>query len=188
MPNSSRDGGFRPSMRQSRAERRGRRKGAWPSWWAGSGISSKSAGRCSSRWVGPPLVGPAGSGQLAKLCNQVIVAVTIGAVSEALLLAERGGADPAAVREALQGGFADSRILTEHGARILERDFAAGGSVRNQLKDLDNALASARESRSDLPVTALVRDLFGALAEREGGAELDHSALFLELQERAQRK
>lgn len=128
------------------------------------------------------LVGPAGSGQLAKLCNQVIVAITIGAVSEALLLAQRGGADPAAVREALQGGFADSRILTEHGQRIIERNFEPGGPVRNQIKDLDNALAAAEECDVRLPVTALVQDLFRALAGREGGGELDHSALILELE------
>ncbi|NIP94228.1 MAG: NAD(P)-dependent oxidoreductase [Akkermansiaceae bacterium] len=132
----------------------------------------------------PTLVGPTGCGQLAKLCNQVIVAVTIGAVSEALLLAERGGADPAAVREALRGGFADSRILTEHGKRIIERDFEPGGPVRNQIKDLDNALAAAAECGVDLPVTSLVQELFRGLAGREGGTELDHSALILELEQR----
>ena len=133
----------------------------------------------------PTLVGPAGSGQLAKLCNQVIVAVTIGAVSEAILLAAEGGADPAAVRAALMGGFADSRILTEHGKRILERDFEPGGPVRNHIKDLDNALTAAKECGVDLPVTSLVQELYRALAMREGGGELDHSALFLELEKRS---
>lgn len=127
-------------------------------------------------------VGPTGAGQLTKLCNQVIVAVTIGAVSEALLLAEQGGADPAAVREALQGGFAESRILREHGKRIIDRNFEPGGPVRNQIKDLDNALQAASDLQVPLPVTALVQNLFRALAAQEGGAELDHSALFLELE------
>ena len=131
----------------------------------------------------PTLVGPVGSGQLAKLCNQVIVAVTIGAVSEALLLAARGGADPAAVREALSGGFAESRILREHGTRILERNFEPGGTARYQLKDLDSALAAAGACDLDLPVTGLIRSLFAQLCE-SGRADLDHSALVLELERR----
>ena len=93
------------------------------------------------------LVGPAGSGQLAKCCNQAIVAITIGAVSEALLLAAASGADPAAVREALMGGFADSRILQHHGARMIARDFRPGGRARVQLKDQDTILAAAKGSR-----------------------------------------
>lgn len=82
----------------------------------------------------PTLVGPAGSGQLAKLCNQTIVALTIGAVAEALLLAKAGGADPAKVREALTGGFADSLVLKVHGERMLTRNFAPGGPARLQLR------------------------------------------------------
>lgn len=129
----------------------------------------------------PILVGPAGSGQLAKCCNQAIVAITIGAVSEALLLAAASGADPAAVREALLGGFADSRILTLHGKRMIERDFLPGGRARVQLKDQDTILAAAKEAKLRLPlsecVTALYRDLVA-----HGGAELDQNALLLELE------
>lgn len=126
-------------------------------------------------------VGPVGAGQLCKLCNQLIVAVTIGAVSEALVLAARGGADPAAVRDALRGGFADSRILNEHGQRMLARDFQPGGTVRNQIKDLDAAQAFAESAGINLPLLTTVRDLFHRL-RAGGGGDLDHSALFLEIE------
>lgn len=129
-------------------------------------------------------VGPVGAGQLAKLANQVIVAVTIGAVAEALLLAERGGADPAAVREALAGGFADSRVLQEHGRRMLDRDFAPGGTVQNQIKDLDAAATEAAAAGLDLPLLTAVRELFHHL-RAAGGGGFDHSALLLEIERRA---
>jgi 2-hydroxy-3-oxopropionate reductase len=129
-------------------------------------------------------VGPVGAGQLAKLANQVIVAVTIGAVAEALLLAERGGADPAAVREALAGGFADSRVLNEHGRRMLDRDFAPGGTVQNQVKDLDAAFGEAEAAGLDLPLLTAVRELFHHL-RAAGGGGFDHSALLLEIERRA---
>ncbi|HKT19914.1 MAG TPA: NAD(P)-dependent oxidoreductase [Stellaceae bacterium] len=126
-------------------------------------------------------VGPAGSGQLAKCCNQAIVAITIGAVAEALLLAAASGADPAAVREALRGGFADSRILELHGRRMIERDFRPGGRARVQLKDQDTILDAAKSAGLRLPlsecVTGLYRDLVAA-----GGAELDQNALLLQLE------
>lgn len=125
-------------------------------------------------------VGPAGAGQLAKLANQVIVAITIGAVAEALLLAARGGADPAAVRTAIRGGFAESRILELHGARMLTDDFAPGGAVQTQLKDLATALDEARAAGLDLPITGLLRSLFTA-ARDHGDAGLDHAALLREL-------
>ena len=127
------------------------------------------------------LVGPAGSGQLAKCCNQAIVAITIGAVAEALLLAAASGADPAAVREALLGGFADSRILQLHGKRMIERDFVPGGRARVQLKDQDTILAAAKAAKLQLPlsecVTALYRDLVN-----QGGGELDQNALLVQLE------
>jgi 2-hydroxy-3-oxopropionate reductase len=129
----------------------------------------------------PRLVGPVGSGQLAKLANQIIVAVTIAAVAEALVLAERGGADPAAVREALRGGFADSRILAEHGQRMIAGNFEPGGTVNNQIKDLVAATSAARDAGADLPMLATARQLFERLRE-DGGGEYDHSALFLEIQ------
>lgn len=126
-------------------------------------------------------VGPAGAGQLAKLANQAIVGITIGAVSEALLLAAAGGADPAAVREALSGGFADSRILQVHGRRMLERDFRPGGRVRTQVKDQETILAAAAEYGLELPLSRRVTELFTALRD-SGGADFDHSALLLYLE------
>ncbi|MCB1882493.1 MAG: NAD(P)-dependent oxidoreductase [Geminicoccaceae bacterium] len=126
------------------------------------------------------LVGPAGCGQLAKLANQLIVANTIATVAEALLLAERGGADPAAVREALLGGFADSTVLRQHGERMLKRDFAPGGPVRHQLKDVRTVMDLAEKLGLDLPLTAKTTGLFADLAA-SGGADLDHSALYLHL-------
>src|SRR5207244_4768369 len=97
------------------------------------------------RAMGRPVhVGPEGGGQFAKLANQIIVGVTIGAVAEALLLARQGGADPVKVREALRGGFAESRILDLHGQRMIERNFATKGRSVTHLKDLDNALDAAR--------------------------------------------
>ncbi len=126
-------------------------------------------------------VGPAGAGQLAKCTNQVIVAITIGAVAEGLLLAAAGGADPAAVRQAITGGFADSRILQEHGRRMLERDFVPGGPSRMQMKDLDTALDAAAEASLALPITSKLQELFQALLDA-GGNDFDHSALLLELE------
>jgi 2-hydroxy-3-oxopropionate reductase len=131
----------------------------------------------------PTLVGGPGAGQLAKLCNQAIVGITIGAVAEALLLAAAGGADPAAVRQALMGGFADSRILQEHGQRMLNRRFLPGFAVGNQVKDLDTVLDAAREARLSLPLAERVTESFKRLAAA-GGAGYDHSGLLLELEKR----
>jgi 2-hydroxy-3-oxopropionate reductase len=129
----------------------------------------------------PNLVGPAGSGQLAKCCNQAIVAITIGAVAEALLLAAASGADPAAVREALMGGFADSRILALHGKRMIERDFLPGGRARVQLKDQDTILAAAKDAGLHLPLSECVTSLYRDLVAH-GGSEFDQNALLLELE------
>ena len=128
-------------------------------------------------------VGPAGAGQLAKLANQAIVAVTIGAVAEGLLLAAAGGADPASVRDAIRGGFAESRILDLHGARMVARDFVPGAPSRIQLKDLDTILAEAQSLGLDLPLVRNVRDRFAMLCNA-GLGETDHSALLLELEQR----
>ena len=128
-------------------------------------------------------VGPTGSGQLAKLANQAIVAITIGAVSEATLLLEEGGADVGAVRDALLGGFADSTILQQHGKRMSERNFDPGGPSRLQLKDLKNILAEAKALNVDLPFSIAAHDRFSRLVNSLNGSELDHSALFLELLE-----
>ena len=128
-------------------------------------------------------VGPHGAGQLAKLANEMIVGITIGAVAEALLLAAKGGADMAKVREALGGGFADSRILQLHGQRMVERDFAPRGRMTVQLKDMRNALSTAQELGFDAPVTALLESLY-AEAVAHGLDGLDQSGLFVELAHR----
>ncbi|MCE1192573.1 MAG: NAD(P)-dependent oxidoreductase [Acidovorax sp.] len=128
-------------------------------------------------------VGPHGAGQLTKLANQMIVGITIGAVAEALLFAAKGGADMAKVREAIQGGFADSRILQLHGQRMVERDFAPRGRMAVQLKDMRNALATAGEIGFDAPITALFEKLYAEGVDH-GLGELDHSGLFVELASR----
>jgi 2-hydroxy-3-oxopropionate reductase len=127
-------------------------------------------------------VGPNGCGQLAKLANQVIVAITIGAVSEAFILAGGGGADRAQVREALQGGFASSRILTEHGKRMVDRNFEPGGPSKFQLKDLRNALTAAERLGLDLPITQLLHNLFETMV-KSGKGEMDHSGLLTHLEQ-----
>ena len=132
----------------------------------------------------PVHVGPSGTGQLSKLANQTIVAVTIGAVAEAMLLVQQGGADPAAVRAALKGGFADSTILQQHGERMTEGNFEPGGLTKFQIKDLDNTLFEAGSLGLSLPSTQDVRDRFVHLMEKMDGGELDHSALYLELKAR----
>ena len=128
-------------------------------------------------------VGGHGAGQLAKLANQMIVGITIGAVAEALLLCERGGADMGKVKQAISGGFADSRILQVHGQRMVERDFAKRAAMTVQLKDMRNALATAAEQGFDAPITGLFERLFADGVDN-GLGELDHSALFLELARR----
>ncbi len=128
-------------------------------------------------------VGPHGSGQLTKLANQMIVGITIGAVAEALLFTQRGGADMSKVKEAITGGFADSRILQVHGQRMVERDFAPRARMSIQLKDMRNALATADEIGFAAPVTALFEKLYADGIEH-GLADLDHSGLFVELASR----
>lgn len=132
---------------------------------------------------GPVLIGPVGSGQLAKIANQMIVASTIATVSEALLLAERGGADPAKVREALSGGFADSTILQQHGRRMIENDFKPGGPAKWQLKDTHTAVALGKSMGLTLPLVSLVDTLFEDMIAH-GDGDLDHSALIRELRRR----
>lgn len=129
----------------------------------------------------PVHVGPSGTGQLSKLCNQAIVAVTIGAVAEAMLLAEQGGADPAALRAALKGGFADSVILQQHGERMTTGNFEPGGLSKFQLKDLNNVLFEAEAINLKLPMTTDVRDRFTHFVDHMDGADKDHSGLYLEL-------
>ena len=111
----------------------------------------------------------------------VIVAITIGAVSEAFILAGAGGADRGKVRDALQGGFASSRILSEHGLRMVERDFEPGGPARFQVKDLVNALKAADRLKLDLPITKLLHRLFDEMVESGDGGR-HHSALLEHLE------
>lgn len=128
----------------------------------------------------PVLVGKAGCGELAKLVNQMIVASTIATVSEALLMAQQGGADPRKVKEALSGGFADSCILQQHGERMLNDTFEPGGAARTQLKDTHTAMAHAQTLGLNLPVATLVDQLFENMVNA-GDGDLDHSGLIREL-------
>ncbi len=130
-------------------------------------------------------LGPNGAGQVAKLANQLIVATTIGAVAEAFRLAEAAGCDSAALRDALRGGFADSRILDLHGGRMVRGDFKPGGRSVAQLKDLDNALAVARSQGLDLPLSQCITDGFRDFVTNHDGAEMDHSAYYVWLERRA---
>ena len=123
-------------------------------------------------------VGKTGSGQVAKLANQAIVGITIGAVSEALILAEAAGANPKAVREAIKTGFAGSPILENHGKRILNRNFKPGGKCSTQLKDMNNIIETARDHNIYLPISNKIKKLYATIA-REGKSNLDHSALYL---------
>ena len=123
-------------------------------------------------------VGKTGSGQVAKLANQAIVGITIGAVSEALILAEAAGVDPKAVRKAIKNGFAGSPILEIHGKRILEKNFEPGGRCSTQLKDMNNIIETAKNHKIHLPLSEKIKKLYEKIVE-EGKSNLDHSALYL---------
>jgi 2-hydroxy-3-oxopropionate reductase len=122
------------------------------------------------------LIGGAGDGQVCKVANQIVVALTLEAVSEALVFASKAGADVAKVREALLGGFAQSKILEVHGERMIKRTFQPGFRIRLHQKDLNLALQAGRELGVSLPNSASTQQLFTAVAA-EGGIDLDHSAL-----------
>ncbi len=122
------------------------------------------------------LVGGNGDGQTTKVANQIIVALNIQAVSEALLFAAKAGADPAKVRQALMGGFASSKILEVHGERMIKRTFAPGFRIELHQKDLNLALEGAKALGLSLPNTAIAQQMFSACAAN-GGAAWDHSAL-----------
>jgi 2-hydroxy-3-oxopropionate reductase len=148
---------------------------------AGGGAADFAEARPVLEKMGAPtLVGPAGSGQVAKLCNQLIVGATINLVAEALLLAQAAGADPAAVREAIRGGFAGSRVLDVHGQRMLDRNFLPGGQIKTQLKDQRNILAAAGEAGVTLPVTELVTRQYETIGLALPAA--DHSAALIALE------
>jgi len=129
-------------------------------------------------------IGGNGDGQTCKVANQIVVALTLEAVAEALVFASKAGADPAKVRAALLGGFAQSRILDLHGERILKRNFTPGFRIRLHQKDLNLALQSARSMGLSLPNTATAQELFNAVAA-QGGIDLDHSAMVLALEKLA---
>jgi 2-hydroxy-3-oxopropionate reductase len=130
------------------------------------------------------LVGGNGDGQTCKVANQIIVALTIEAVGEALLFASKAGADPARVREALMGGFASSKILEIHGERMIKRTFDPGFRIELHQKDLNLALSNARKLQMSLPNTATTQELFNSVAA-QGDIGLDHSAMVLALEKLA---
>ena len=127
-------------------------------------------------------IGENGDGQTAKVANQMIVALTIEAVAEALLFAARAGADPAKVRQALLGGFASSKILEVHGERMVKRSFEPGFRIALHQKDLNLALSSAQKMALALPATALAQQLFNSCVA-QGGAGWDHSAMVRALEQ-----
>lgn len=133
------------------------------------------------------LVGGNGDGQTCKVANQIIVALNIEAVSEALVFASKAGADPARVRQALMGGFASSRILEVHGERMINRTFNPGFKIALHQKDLNLALQSAKALSINLPNTATCQELFNTCAAN-GGVQLDHSALVQALELMANHK
>jgi 2-hydroxy-3-oxopropionate reductase len=133
------------------------------------------------------LVGKNGDGQTCKVANQIIVALTIEAVAEALLFASKAGADPAKVRAALMGGFASSKILDIHGERMIQRTFDPGFRITLHQKDLNLALSNARKLQMALPNTATAQELFNSVAA-QGDSGLDHSAMVLALEKLAEHK
>ena len=126
-------------------------------------------------------IGPVGTGQMTKLSNQIIVGATMAAVAEAMTFAARGGADPAAWRTALMGGFADSKILNLHGQRMVERNFVPGGPAEYQLKDMRTAQAWAEKNGLKFTLLDCVEDMFSSLIERFGTG-LDVSAIMREVE------
>jgi 2-hydroxy-3-oxopropionate reductase len=129
----------------------------------------------------PTLVGPIASGQIAKLANQIIVGLTIGAVAEAVSLCEKAGVDPNKMVKALAGGWADSKILQTHGQRMIKKDFSPKGKTSIQLKDMNNILGCAKDSNLHLPISTLVRDMYNNLVNN-GCENEDHSSLYKEIE------
>ena len=129
----------------------------------------------------PTLVGPIGSGQVSKLANQIIVGVTIGSVAEAITLCEKAGVDGNKFIQALAGGFADGKILQNHGKRMIDKDFSPKGKVSTHLKDMNNILECAGDFNTQLPISNLIKDMFKSLVEN-GNDNDDHSALYKEIE------
>ena len=126
----------------------------------------------------PTYLGKTGSGQIAKLANQTIVGITIGAVAEAIIMAEAAGVDAKALRQAIKNGFAGSKILEIHGQRMINKNFQAGGKCSTQLKDMNNIIETAKNYNVDLPISKTIKKLY-ELTVAKGHADLDHSALYL---------
>ena len=129
----------------------------------------------------PTLVGPIGSGQISKLANQIIVGVTIGAVAEAITLCEKAGVDGNKFIKALSGGFADGKILQNHGKRMIKKDFSPKGKVSTHLKDMNNILECANDFDTQLPISNLIQSMFKSLVDN-GNSDDDHSALYKEIE------
>jgi 2-hydroxy-3-oxopropionate reductase len=129
----------------------------------------------------PTLVGPIGSGQVSKLANQIIVGVTIGAVAEAITLCEKAGVDANKFIKALAGGFADGKILQNHGKRMIDKDFSPKGKVSTHLKDMNNILECAANFNTQLPISSLIQSMFKSLVD-SGNSNDDHSALYKEIE------
>ena len=129
----------------------------------------------------PTLVGPIGSGQVSKLANQIIVGVTIGAVAEAITLCEKAGVDGDKFIKALSGGFADGKILQNHGKRMIQKDFSPKGKVSTHLKDMNNILECANDLSTQLPISNLIQSMFESLV-KNGNSDDDHSALYKEIE------
>ena len=129
----------------------------------------------------PTLVGPIGSGQISKLANQIIVGVTIGAVAEAITLCEKAGVDGNKFIKALSGGFADGKILQNHGKRMINKDFSPKGKVSTHLKDMNNILECANDFNTQLPISNLIQSMFKSLVDN-GNSDDDHSALYKEIE------
>ena len=129
----------------------------------------------------PTLVGPVGSGQVAKLANQIVVGLTIGAVAEAVTLCEKAGADPIKMISALSGGWADSKVLQTHGKRMIDKDFSPKGKTSTHLKDMNNILECANNFNTHLPISNLVKEMYKTLVENSHG-DKDHSSLYMEIE------
>jgi 2-hydroxy-3-oxopropionate reductase len=128
----------------------------------------------------PTFVGLNGSGQVSKLCNQIIVGVTIGAVAEAIILCEKNGVDPNKFIQAVSGGFADGKILQNHGKRMIDKDFVARGKNITHLKDMNNILECASKKGANLPISHLIQNMFKNLCDA-GLENDDHSSLYKEI-------
>ena len=127
-------------------------------------------------------VGPVGSGQISKLANQIIVGVTIGAVAEAIHLCKKNGVDPNKFIKAIEGGFADSKILKTHGKKMIIGNYTPGGKTSTHLKDMNNILESAKNVNLNLPISGLIKNMYKDLV-KDGHSEKDHSSLYLKIED-----